>query len=151
MLETGRRVYISQSGVILHHLANVSGNFHAKTAAKSQETWRFIFYDNHKFTGNFPMLRHLCGIEKTGETPITEYLRARVRRAWKVVEEHLSNWAFLLGDRPAIADFSLAGCQFYCEPTGINGAEESPNIEAWTNRMSALSGWWPPDEVLPRP
>jgi len=149
VLEQGGR-FTSQSGVILHRLARETGLFGARDEDEQDEIWRWILYDNHKFTGNFSMLRYLCGIAKTGETQVTEYLRARVRRSWAVVETHLTTRDFILGDRPSIADLSMAGYQFYSEPTGIDRAAEFPMIEAWTRRIAALPGWRPPEQVLPR-
>jgi glutathione S-transferase len=142
--------YLSQSGVILHHLARETRKFGPRDAVEADEIWRWILFDNHKFTGNFSMLRYLCGIEKTGETPVTAYLRARVRRAWAVAERHLTHRDFILGSRTTIADLSMAGYQFYDEPTGIDRAAEFPALEAWTRRIAALSGWRPPAAVLPR-
>lgn len=142
--------FLSQSGVILNRLAWETGKFGGRDAAEEEEIWRWILFDNHKFTGNFSMLRYLCGIEKTGETPITEYLRARVRRAWGVFERHLETQDFVLGDRPCIADFSMAGYHYYGEETGIDRVTEFPRIEAWTKRIAELSGWRSPQEVLPR-
>jgi glutathione S-transferase len=142
--------YLSQSGVILNWLARETGRFGPRDADEADEIWRWILFDNHKFTGNFSMLRYLCGIEKTGETPITTYLRARVRRAWAVAERHLANRDFILGSRPTIADLSMAGYQFFGEPTGIDRAVEFPALEAWTRRIAALPGWRPPEAVLPR-
>ena len=149
VLETGGR-FLSQSGVILHRLARDTGRFGPADDDEADEIWRWILFDNHKFTGNFSMLRYLCGIEKTGETAVTAYLRARVRRAWGVVERHLQGRDFILGSRPTIADLSLAGYQFYTEPTGIDRAEEFPALDAWTRRVSALPRWRPPEAVLPR-
>lgn len=142
--------FLSQSGVILNRLARETGLYGARDEDEQDEIWRWILYDNHKFTGNFSMLRYLCGIARTGETPITEYLRTRVRRCWAVVEAHLARREFILGDRPSIADLSMAGYQYYDEPTGIDRATEFPMIEAWTRRVSALPGWRPPGDVLPR-
>ena len=140
----------SQSGVILNRLARETGKFGARDDDEQEEIWRWILFDNHKFTGNFPMLRYQVGIARTGETPITEYLRARVRRAWAVVETHLAGRDFILGDRPTIADLSMAGYQYYDEPTGIDRAAEFPMIEAWVRRIATLPGWRPPGAVLPR-
>mgnify|MGYP001545128756 FL=1 len=142
--------FLSQSGVILQNLSRETGQFGGRTEDENDEIWRWILFDNHKFTGNFSMLCYLSGIEKTGETPITEYLRARVRRAWALVEAHLSTRDFILGEHPTIADLSMAGYLFYDEVTGIDRAAEFPMIEAWTQRISSLPGWRPPGKAMPR-
>ena len=148
VLERGG-AFLSQSGVILDRLARETGSFGPCDGKDADEIWRWILFDNHKFTGNFSMLRYLYGIAKTGETEVTAHLRARVRRAWSVVERHLEQRDFILGDRPTIADLSMAGYHYYHEPTGIDRAREFPALDAWTRRISALPGWRPPEVALP--
>ena len=55
----------------------------------------------------------------------------------------------MLGDRPTIADFSMAGYLYYGEETGF---DRSPftNVEAWAKRIAALPGWKHPYDLMPR-
>lgn len=47
-------------------------------------------------------------------------------------------------------DFSLAGYLYYpTEETGFDLAAPFPAIDAWRERVAALSGWKPPDEMMP--
>jgi len=55
----------------------------------------------------------------------------------------------MVGNRPTIADFSLAGYVFYTEPTGIDRAAEFPQVEAWVQRIAALPGWHGPWDLMP--
>ncbi|MCZ8376522.1 MAG: glutathione S-transferase [Beijerinckiaceae bacterium] len=139
---------LAQSGVILDYLAEVLGRFGGEDARERREIWRWILFDNHKFTSYFATLRFLFGLQKSGETPVTEFLRARARAARSVLEQHLATHAFVVGGRPTIADLSLAGYAFYPEPTGIDDAE-FPHIEAWKGRIRALPGWKGPYELMP--
>lgn len=143
----GRR--LTQSGVILDYLAEVTGQFAARDPEERREILRWILFDNHKFTSYFATLRFLFGLQNAGETPVVEFLRARVRGAYGVVDKHLAGRKFLLGDQPTIADFSLAGYAFFTEPTGIARAEEFPNIEAWAARIAALPRWKHPYDLMP--
>jgi glutathione S-transferase len=139
----------TQSGVILDYLAEVTGRFGARDADEKREILRWTLFDNHKFTSYYATLRFLFGLQKAGETPVVEFLRARVRAAYGVVDKHLAGSAFLLGDQPTIADLSLAGYVFYDEPTGIERAKEFPNVEAWAGRIAALPGWKHPYDLMP--
>jgi glutathione S-transferase len=139
---------LSQSGVILDYLAEVTGRFGPQTAAERREIWRWMLFDNHKFTSYYATLRFQFGLQKTGETPVTEFLRMRANAAHAVLEAHLATNDFALGARPTIADFSLAGYQFYNEPTGMDAAA-FPRIAAWKQRIAALPGWRPPYELMP--
>jgi glutathione S-transferase len=143
----GRR--LSQSGVILIYLAETTGQFRWKNEEERLEVLRWILYDNHKFTSYFATLRFLFGLQKSGETPVTEFLRARVVNAFGIVDKHLASRPFIIGDEPTIADLSMAGYMFYPEETGIDRAAY-PHLETWTRRIAALSGWKHPYDLLPR-
>ncbi len=54
----------------------------------------------------------------------------------------------MLGERPTIADLSLAGYVFMPEDTGI-ALKTFNHIEAWKARLRALPGWKPPYELMP--
>ncbi len=142
-------VVISQSGVILDYLAEITGQFGPKTSAERREIWRWILFDNHKFTGYFATLRFLVGLQKSGETPVTEFLRGRTLSAYHIVEKHLSAQHFLVGDRPTIADLSLAGYIYYTEESGIDRSK-FPAVNAWADRIAGLPGWKGPYELMPR-
>ena len=140
---------LSQSGVILDYLAETTGRFGPRDAAEKREILRWILFDNHKFTSYYATLRFLFGIQNSGETPVVEFLRARTRTAYGIVDKHLTGGAFLLGADPTIADFSLAGYVFYGEKTGIDRAAEFPNVEAWVARIKALPRWKRPEDLMP--
>lgn len=142
-------VRLTQSGVILDYLAGLTGKFGPADEQERREILRWILFDNHKFTSYYATLRFLYGLQKTGETPVTEWLRGRARAAYGIVDKHLAASDFLVGGRPTIADLSLAGYAFYTEPTGIDRAAEFPAVEAWVARIAALPGWQPPAALMP--
>jgi|SRR5581483_6786774 len=142
---------LTQSGVILHYLAEQTGKFGGRNADENREILRWILFDNHKFTSYYATLRFLFGLQESGETPVVEFLRTRARGAYGIVNKHLAGRDFLLGDRPTIADFSLAGYAFYSEPTGIDRKQEFPNVDAWAARIAGLPGWKHPYELMPDP
>ena len=110
---------------------------------------RWILFDNHKFTSYFATLRFLYGIQKTGETPVTEFLRSRATAAFGIVDKALGMRPFIAGDRPTVADLSLAGYVYYPEETGIDRAAY-PNLNAWAGRIAARPGWKAPYDLMPR-
>ena len=140
---------LTQSGVILHYLAEKTGKFGPANADEAQEIWRWILFDNHKFTSYFATLRFMFGLQKSGETPVTEFLRARALGAYGIVEKHLAGRNFIVGDRPTIADISMVGYLYFTEETGIDRAA-FPNINAWAARIAALPGWAHPYELIKR-
>jgi glutathione S-transferase len=146
VLEHGTK-RLSQSGAILTYLADKTGRFGGRDEDEKLEILRWILFDNHKFTSYFATLRFLVGIQKTGETPVTEFLRGRAQTAFGIVEKHLAGRDFLLGDRPTIADISMVGYLYYTEETGLDRAPY-PNITGWAKRIAALPGWTPPYDLM---
>ena len=66
-----------------------------------------------------------------------------------LVEQYL-DFARELGDRPTIADVSLAGYLYYpAEEFGFDIAKDHPAIGAWRDRMKALPGWKHPYDLMP--
>jgi glutathione S-transferase len=145
----GRR--LTQSGVILDYLAEATGKFGARNDEERREILRWTLFDNHKFTSYYATLRFLFGIQKAGDTPVTEFLRTRARAAYGIVDKHLADRKFLLGDALTIADLSLAGYAFFTEATGIDRAKEFPHVEAWAGRIAALPRWKHPHDLMPDP
>jgi glutathione S-transferase len=140
---------LSQSGVILDYLAEQTGQYGARDAAERREILRWILFDNHKFTSYLATLRFLVGIQKTGDPAVIEFLRGRVKGAFGIVDKHLAGRAFMLGERPTIADVSMVGYLYYPEETGVD-LSATPNLEAWAKRIAALPGWRHPYELMPR-
>ena len=139
---------ISQSGVILDYLAGATGQFGARNDDEKRDIWRWILFDNHKFTSYYATLRFMYGLQKTGDTPVTQFLRERAIGAYRIVDKHLANAKFLVGDRLTIADLSLAGYVYLPEETGIDMAE-FPHIAAWKERISDMPGWRHPHDLMP--
>jgi glutathione S-transferase len=97
----------TQSGVILDYLAEVSRRYGPKSDDERREILRWMLFDNHKLSSPVASLRYMISIAKTGETPVTEWLRGRALGALKVLDGHLMQQPYVIGKRPTIADFSL--------------------------------------------
>ena len=140
---------LSQSGVILDYLAEQTGQFGPQNDDERREILRWTLFDNHKFTSYYATLRFLVGLQKSGESQVTEFLRARAKGAFAIVDKHLAGRDFMLGTRPTIADISLAGYIFFEEETGM-ALTDYPHILAWRERIAALPGWQAPYDLVPR-
>lgn len=140
---------LSQSGVILDYLAEITRKFGPTSEDERREIWRWILFDNHKFTANLATLRYLIQFAKTGETPVTEFLRARARTALKIADAHLADKPFIIGKRATIADLSMAGYVFYGEELTVP-LEPYVNVLKWMDRIQALPGWKHPYDLMPR-
>ncbi|MDR6713773.1 glutathione S-transferase [Pseudomonas hunanensis] len=140
---------LTQSALILEYLAGQTGQYGPQDEQERRDIWRWMLFDNHKFTSYYATLRFLYGLKKTGETEVTTFFRERATAAYRVVDQHLSKTPFMVGGRLTIADLSLAGYVFMPEDTGMH-LTDFPHIEAWKARIKALPGWKHPYDLMPR-
>jgi glutathione S-transferase len=141
---------LSQTGVILTHLAERSGRFGGKTAEDRREALRWILFDNHKFTSYVATYRFLRAFAKAGDPAVHAFLKGRIDSAVAIVEKHLATRAYVLGAEPTIADFSMCGYLFYPpEELGFDIAADYPALAAWLERIKALPGWEHPYKLMP--
>lgn len=139
---------LTQSGVILDYLAGRFGRFGPASEDQRREILRWLLWDNHKLTSSIATLRFLIQFMKTGETPVTEFLRGRMAAALKVLNGHLERQPFVVGERATIADLSLCGYLFWPEEFGVDWSDQ-PAIGAWLERIRQLEGWVHPYELMP--
>ena len=142
----GRR--LSQSGVILDYLAERFGKLGWADDDERREILRWLLWDNHKLTSYIATLRFLATFMRTGETPVTEFLRARATTALGVLDSHLDGRQFAVAERATIADISMCGYLYWPDEFGVTWADY-PHIGAWLERIKALPGWVHPYELMP--
>jgi glutathione S-transferase len=148
VLEHGDR-HLTQSGVILDYLSGQSGRFGAESDDERRDIWRWILFDNHKLTSYLATLRFLVSLAKTGETPVTEFLRGRAIAALKITDGHLAGSDFIVGGRATIADLSMCGYLYFGDELTVDLAAY-PNLQGWLGRIAALPGWKHPYDLMPR-
>ena len=141
---------MSQSGAILTWLAETTGKF-APAEAERMQALRWLLFDNHKFTANYAMHRFQNSLTPEPVHPaVLSFLRSRVEASHSIVDQHLADRPFMLGDKPTIVDFSMAGYVYYPpEETGFDLEASFPALHAWRQRLAALPGWKPPYELMP--
>jgi glutathione S-transferase len=142
---------LTQSGVILTHLARKHGRFGGEGEAQQREVLRWLLYDNHKFTSYFATYRFMYSLAEAPPDPaVMNFLRTRFEGAFGIVDKHLQKSAFMAGDAPTIADFSLCGYLFYpAEETGYDVRVKHPAIGRWMESIQRMPGWRGPYEALP--
>jgi glutathione S-transferase len=139
---------LSQSGVILDYLAVTLNSFIWKSDDERREILRWILWDNHKLTSYIATLRFFVQFMKTGETPVTEFLRGRVKSALGILNLHLKDKKFSAANRLTIADLSMCGYLFWPDEFGVSWSDY-PAIGAWLERIRAQPGWVHPYELMP--
>ncbi len=141
---------LTQSGVILTYLAEKSGKFLPQGDDQRLEALRWIIFDNQKVNGFLGPYRFLKNWAPQPNPGAMEFLKSRLQNNLVIVDKRLSTRPFLLGERPTIADVSLAGYFFYpAEEFGFDVADGRPHIGAWRERIRALPGWGHPYDLMP--
>jgi len=150
LLEVGDRT-LTQSAVIMTYLADQHGAYGGQSADERLEILRWMFFDNHKFTSYFATFRFMKSFGPVTPDPtVSKWLRSRIDNAFGIVEKHLSDRTFLVGDQPTIADLSLCGYLYFpTEESGYDIAAQYPAMAAWLARLKQLPGWKAPYDLLP--
>ena len=142
---------LSQSGVCLTYLADRTGKFAPQGEDERLEALRWIIFDNQKVNGFLGPYRFLRNFAKPpGDPAVLAFLKGRIDGNLAIVEKRLATRAFMLGERPTIADISLVAYLYYpAEEFGFDIAGAHPSIAKWLDRIKALPGWKHPYELMP--
>jgi len=151
VLVHGGRKPLSQSGVILTYLSDLTGKFKPADEDEKLEVLRWIIFDNQKVNGFLGPYRFLKNFApKPPEQAVMDFMKGRIDGALAIVNKRLTGRDFLVAERPTIADISLTAYLYYpAEEFGFDIAKEHPAIGAWLERMKALPGWKHPYELMP--
>jgi len=151
VLVHGGRKPLTQSGVILTYLADLTGKFKPEGEDEKLEVLRWIIFDNQKvngFLGPYRFLKNFA--DPPGDPAVLKFMKGRIDGALAVVEKRLTGRKFLVAERPTIADISMTAYFYYPpEEFGFDIPAEHPAIAAWMERMKALPGWKHPNDLMP--
>jgi glutathione S-transferase len=142
---------LSQSGVILNYLAKRSGKYLPQGEDEELEALRWIIFDNQKVNGFLGPYRFLKNFAKpAGDPAVLAFFKGRIDGNLGIINKRLEGRKFMLGDRPTIADVSLAGYLYFpAEEFGFDIGKDHPAIGAWRERLKALPGWAHPYDIMP--
>jgi len=139
---------LSQSGVILDYLAETLGCFGPANVSERRDILRWVLWDNHKLTSYTATYRFMRTFTKDTDPAVLKVFRARAETAWGVLDSHLKERAFVVGDRLTIADLSLCGYLFWPEEIGVDW-DAYPGIRDWLKRIQAEPRWVHPYRLMP--
>jgi len=151
LVDNKRGKKLSQSGVILTYLSDITGQFKPEGEDARLEALRWIIFDNQKVNGFLGPFRFLKNFAPSPADPaVMEFLKGRALGALAIVNKRLEAAPYLVGDKPTIADISLTAYLYYpAEEFGFDIAKDHPAISAWLERMKALPGWGHPYDLMP--
>jgi glutathione S-transferase len=141
---------LSQSGLILQHIAEKTGKLGGADAAEAREIWRWILWDNHKLSTQVGTTRFLSNFLPEDKRPagVIPFLQGRLKAAYTVLDRHLEGRDWIVGAGVTIADLSCCSYLYYPEPYGFDRAQW-PNIDRWLTNIAALPGWKHPYDLMP--
>jgi glutathione S-transferase len=143
-------VRLTQTAPILLKLAEQYGRFGGETAEEKFEVLRWLFWDNHKLTGFMATYRYLRTFTSSPDPHVLAYLRKRLDDFLGILEQHMRQHAFAIGNRPTVADFSMIAYLSYPgDETGYDFAVSHPAVSAWLGRVASLPGWRSAYDLLP--
>ena len=149
VLEAGGQC-LTQTAPILLSLAERYGQFGAESDDERFEILRWLFWDNHKLTGYMATYRYLRAFTPSPDAAVLAFLRRRLDDFLGILNRHLQDRAFVIADRPTIADISLmAYLSFPRRESGYDLAVSHPAVDAWLGRIAELPRWQAPYDLLP--
>jgi len=138
---------VTQSDVILRYLADHTGRFGGRDEAERRRIQEWMAWTSNKLTNGIALARF--GQRWADYDPaVITFFQNRANGAIDLVERHLADREWLVGDGPSIADISAAGYIYLASEAGLDLTQKRKML-AWMGRLSAQPGWHQPDK-LPR-
>ena len=147
VLETGGGS-LWESNAIMCYLARIAGSDLWPDDDRQIEVMRWLSWDSQHFTRHAGTLYFEHIIKPafgmgSADPAVVEEATGFFKRFAAVLNDQLSDRAYLLGDALTVADFAVAITLPYAERARIPLAE-FPEIERWHGRLSELPAWLEP-------
>ena len=142
-------VRLTQSGVIQQYVVDQTGKLGGRPEDQ-YEVLRWLLWDNHKMSSQAGIRRFLLNFLPEDKRPqgAIDFLGGRLKAAYTILNDHLSDRDWIASDGIMIADIAVCGYLYYPEPFGFDRANW-PAIDAWLDRISATPGWKHPYDLMP--
>ncbi|MBT9244145.1 glutathione S-transferase family protein [Gemmobacter fulvus] len=141
---------LTQSAVIQDYVSSKTGKLGGRSAAERREVLRWMFWDNHKLSGQVGATRFLMNFLPPEKRPaeVIAFQQGRLKATYTVLNDHLASRDWMVGDQVSLADTACCGYLFYPEPFGFD-RKDWPHVDRWLDRIAALPGWQPPYDMMP--
>lgn len=145
VLELDDGTMLPESGAILYYLSEDTPYLPEGKPERGQ-VLRWMFFEQYSLLLSLsrPRLWRMRGVEITAQKRIElEQLFEQGYRALGVMERHLGDREFFVGENLTIADVALYAYPRLC-PEGGYDLEDFPTVRAWLERISTLPGFVTP-------
>ncbi|MCA1738643.1 MAG: glutathione S-transferase family protein [Actinobacteria bacterium] len=144
VLELEDGTMLPESGAILLYLAEGTPYLPEEKLARAQ-VLRWMFFEQYSLLPNLsrPRLWRMWGVEITSqrEDELEQFFEQGYR-ALSVMERHLSDREYFVGDRPTVADVALYVYPSVAYEGGFD-LKSYPAVSDWLDRVAALPGYVP--------
>jgi glutathione S-transferase len=140
--------HFCQSASILQYLAETLKKFDGKNAEEHARIREWMFWDFDRLAPGIYRSRAFSLGFRKGEPAVVDSYKAEGEAGLKVLEEHLSKHAWLVGNKPTIADIDIYGVIFHAAAGGFD-LVRFPKISDWKRRIESLPGYATPEELCP--
>jgi len=129
---------LTQSAVILLHLAENCGLYGGNTASERRRVLEWLFFEADTFASlRIPRtLRHVFGDDAP---EIYNFHKARGEKTLEKLDAWFADHDFLIGSLPTVADIAMFPILDNCREGGFDTARH-PAIGQWRQRMLQLAG-----------
>src|SRR5215475_7533874 len=100
---------LTQTAPILLGLAKQFGRFGSETEKEQFELLRWLFWDNHKLTGYMATYRFMRTFTPSPDEHVLKHFRRRLDDFLSILEQHLLDRSFVIGEQPTVVDLSMIG------------------------------------------
>jgi len=128
----GKPITVFESGAILIYLAEKTGQFMPKDAAKRYEVLQWLFLQTSSIGpmfGQFTHFKMFAPKDKDNSYSMGRY-QTEVKRLYEVLEKRLANSKYLAGDEYSIADIATFPWTRNHDIQGVKW-EDNPNLARW--------------------
>lgn len=142
-----RGLTIVQSNVILDYLARTTAKFEGAT---EQDRWRareWLSWETDAIQ-NIARVRHFSRF-RTVDPAVMAHFRPLADAALTFMDKALEGRAWLVGEACTIADIGCWGRMVFMAEGGMDIAAW-PNVETWSQRLKAMSGFALPYDLIPK-
>ena len=102
--EDGHR--LTQTAPILLRLGERYGRFGGADEDERFQILRWLFWDNHKLTGYMATYRYNRAFTPSPNPEVMTFLKKRIDDYLGILDTHLRDRPFVIGERPTITDIS---------------------------------------------
>ena len=140
---------LTQSGAIQQWIVDKTGKLGGNPADK-YEVLRWVLWDNHKMSSQTGITRFLMNFlpEDKRNPDVIGFMQGRCKAAFDVLNTHLTDRDWIVGDEITTADIANCSYLYYPEPFGFE-RKDWPNIDRWLDNISNTPGWKHPYDLMP--